>query len=111
VPLIDPDRAERFVFRIDRAELRCRIGQRFQTMMEQGALDEVRALMEQRLDPALPAMRAIGMPLLAAHLRGELSLDEAVGRSITETRQYAKRQDTWMRRRFGDWNTFPFKGA
>ncbi|MFC5069190.1 tRNA (adenosine(37)-N6)-dimethylallyltransferase MiaA [Flaviflagellibacter deserti] len=110
-PLIDPGQAERYVFKVERTELRRRIGVRFQTMIEQGALDEVRAIMDRGLDPALPVMRAIGVPLLAAHLRGEMSLQAAIDLSITETRQYAKRQDTWMRRRFGDWPEFPITEA
>ena len=61
------------------------------------ALDEVRALLALGLDPALPAMRAHGVPELAAHLRGELSLAEAVRRIELVTGQYTKRQATWFR--------------
>ena len=110
-PLVEPEQAERFVFKIDRTELRGRIAARFRTMIEQGALNEVREIMGRGLDSALPVMRAIGVPLLLAHLRGEMSLEDAIDRSITETRQYAKRQDTWMRRRFGDWPEFPITDA
>jgi len=91
----------RLVIEVGRDELASRIGRRFDEMMSGGALDEVRALMELRLDPALPAMRAIGVPQLGAHLRGELDLPEAVDRAKAATRQYAKRQRTWLRHRTG----------
>jgi tRNA dimethylallyltransferase len=87
----------------DRDELRRRIDQRFLTMIEQGALDEVKALGERNLDPMLPAMRAHGVPGLLAHLRGEMSLDEAITKGQGDTRRYAKRQFTWFRHQLPDW--------
>jgi tRNA dimethylallyltransferase len=66
-------------------------------MLELGAIEEVRALLDRSLDPALPVMRAIGVPEVAAYLRGEYSLDEARDRGAQATRNYAKRQFTWMR--------------
>jgi tRNA dimethylallyltransferase len=87
----------------DREELRRRIDRRFVAMMEQGALDEARALGERGLDPMLPAMRAHGVPGLLAHLRGEISLDEAVAKGQGDTRRYAKRQFTWFRHQLPDW--------
>ena len=92
----------------DRAELRQRIDWRFVTMMEQGALDEVAALRERRLDPLLPVMRAHGVPGLIAYLDGTISRDEAVQRGQGDTRRYAKRQFTWFRHQMGedwDWTT------
>ncbi len=88
----------------ERDELRGRIDARFLSMMEEGALDEARALMGRRLDPMLPAMRAHGVPGLLAHLRGEASLDEAVARGQADTRRYAKRQFTWFRHQMPDWS-------
>lgn len=82
-----------------RDALRAAIAGRFDAMLDAGALDEVRALLAQRLDPALPAMRAHGVPELAAHLRGELALDEAARRAALATGQYTKRQATWFRHR------------
>ena len=70
---------------------------RFIAMLERGALDEVRRLAALGLDPDLPAMKALGVPALAAHLRGELTLDAAVEAAQRETRRYAKRQCTWFR--------------
>ena len=66
-------------------------------MLAHGALDEVRALLALHLDPALPAMRAHGVPELSAHLRGEITLDEAARRAELVTGQYTKRQATWFR--------------
>ena len=66
-------------------------------MLREGALDEVRALLALQLDPALPAMRAHGVPELSAHLRGEIRLEEARQRVELVTGQYTKRQATWFR--------------
>jgi tRNA dimethylallyltransferase len=82
-----------------RDELRAGLATRFAAMIEQGALDEVRALLAQNLDPALPAMRAQGVPELAAYLRGETALDEAIARAVLANGQYTKRQATWFRNR------------
>ncbi len=81
----------------DRAELGRRIDARFDTMLAQGALEEVAALMQRRLDPTLPVMRAHGVPHLIAYLEGRMTLDEAASRSKLDTRHYAKRQFTWAR--------------
>ncbi len=89
----------------DRALLREAIDRRFDRMMEQGAIDEVRRLRHRGLDPALPAMRALGVPSLLAHLAGDLSLDAAVARSKAETRAYAKRQETFARHQLPDFGT------
>ncbi|HTK59221.1 MAG TPA: tRNA (adenosine(37)-N6)-dimethylallyltransferase MiaA [Sphingomicrobium sp.] len=73
-----------------------RCDRRFARMVEQGALAEVEALLECKLDPKLPIMRAIGVPELGAHLRGEWSLDRAIAAGQQSTRRYAKRQYTWF---------------
>lgn len=80
-----------------RRELRAAIAARLAAMLAAGALDEVRTLLALGLDPALPGMRAHGVPELAAHLRGELSLQEAARRIELVTGQYTKRQATWFR--------------
>ena len=82
-----------------RAELRSAIAARLDAMLRQGALDEVRALLALHLDPALPAMRAHGVPELAGHLRGEMTLEAARRRVELVTGQYTKRQATWFRHR------------
>jgi len=73
-----------------------RCDRRFAEMVGQGALDEVRSLFSRNLDPDLPVMRAIGVPELGAHLRGECSMDEAIAAGQQATRRYAKRQYTWF---------------
>ena len=80
-----------------REALRRAIAARLVGMLHAGALDEVRTLLALDLDPALPAMRAHGVPELAAHLRGELPLEQAVRRIELVTGQYTKRQATWFR--------------
>jgi tRNA dimethylallyltransferase len=70
---------------------------RFGAMVERGALAEAAALAERRLDPSLPAMKAVGLPELIGHLRGETTLGEAIAAAQRATRRYAKRQMTWFR--------------
>ncbi len=79
-----------------------RIKRRFQAMVENGALDEVRAALPD-WNPSLPSSRAIGAAELMSHLRGELPLATAIERAVIATRQYAKRQRSWFRSRMGDW--------
>ncbi len=110
--LIDPAKTIRVVLEVEPEALRGRIDARFDGMMEAGALEEARALTERRLDPALPIMKAHGMPWLAAHLRGEMGLDEAITRAQGDTRRYAKRQRTWFRQRMTEWEwTAPERAA
>lgn len=70
---------------------------RFRRMVERGALDEVRALLRLGLDPALPVMKALGVRELADHLAGTIPLDAAIAAAQQATRNYAKRQTTWLR--------------
>jgi tRNA dimethylallyltransferase len=86
----------------EREDLNARIAARFAAMLNDGALQEVDALMRRGLDPALPVMRAHGAPQLMAHLRGELSLEAAADLAVSETRRYAKRQLTWARHQMPD---------
>ena len=72
-------------------------------MIEKGAIDEVEALLALNLAQDAPVMKAIGVPELGAHLRGELCLTDALARMRTRTRRYAKRQLTWIRGRMADW--------
>ncbi len=81
-----------------RSELHRRIELRFRQMMEQGFLDEVRRLRARGdLHADLPSVRAVGYRQLWDHLEGQGTLEEAVGRGIAATRQFAKRQLTWLR--------------
>ncbi len=87
----------------DRERLHGRIDRRFREMLARGFLDEVRALRARGdLHPELPSMRAVGYRQAWAHLEGNLSEHEWVERAIIATRQYAKRQYTWLR---GERNT------
>ena len=70
---------------------------RFARMLEFGAIEEVEALLARKLSPDLPVMRAIGVPDVAALLREEISREEAEAAGAQATRQYAKRQFTWLR--------------
>jgi tRNA dimethylallyltransferase len=96
-PLLDADQCLGFFIAPARAELFARIDARFDKMIASGALDEIRALHERGLDPALPVMRAHGAPHLLAFLDERMSLDEAVARGKLDTRHYAKRQFTFAR--------------
>ena len=95
---------ERIVLNPERDVLRARIAERFRQMWQGGAIEEVQALLARNLDPTLPAMKAIGVPEIAAMLAGEIDADEAMNRAIIATHQYAKRQRTWFRGRMADWD-------
>jgi tRNA dimethylallyltransferase len=83
-----------------------RIRQRFDQMLEQGALEEVEA-MRDRYDPRLPSCKAIGVPELMGYIRGELTLEAAREQAAIATRRYAKRQRSWFRSRMKDWTVVP----
>lgn len=81
----------------DRPWLYARCDARFDAMLDNGAINEVEALLARELDPDLPIMRAIGVPELAAFIQGRLSRDAACEQGRQATRNYAKRQFTWFR--------------
>ena len=93
----------RLVILPNRAELYRRCETRFDEMIRQGALGEVAAMRAMDLDPDLPAMTAHGVPHLLAALRGEIDLDTAATLAKRDTRHYAKRQFTWIRRNMQSW--------
>jgi tRNA dimethylallyltransferase len=101
-PLVDPARVIKIFLAPDRAELRERIGARFDAMMAAGALDEVRALDARHLDPWQPALKAHGVPWLRRAIAGEISLAEAVEGGKRDTWRYTKRQFTWFRHQLPD---------
>jgi tRNA dimethylallyltransferase len=70
---------------------------RFLAMLDRGAEAEVARLLALDLDPSLPAMKAVGVPELAAFLRGEIGREAAIARAQQATRNLAKRQTTWFR--------------
>ena len=102
-PALAPAEWRGFALTPGRAALYAAINARLETMLEQGALDEVRAFAARNLDPSLPAVKAHGAPALSAYLRGELTLKEATGIGQRDTRRYAKRQFTWIANQMPDW--------
>ena len=108
-PVIDEAETVRFAVAGDRAELQARADARFDRMMREGALDEARALSALQLDPDLPAMRAIGVRPLLGFVAGKIGEDEARELAKAETRQYIKRQETWLKRNMITWNAIETK--
>lgn len=102
--VLDAHKTLKFFLATERAELYRRIDARFDNMLATGALDEVTKLAARGLDPALPAMKAHGVPWLIPHLRGEIGLDEAAEGGKRDTRRYTKRQETWFRHQLPDWH-------
>jgi tRNA dimethylallyltransferase len=102
-PALPPDAWRAVALEPPREALYARCDARLGAMVEAGAVDEVRALVARDLDPALPALKAVGVREFAAHLRGEATLAEALAAARQETRRYAKRQTTWMRNQMADW--------
>ena len=96
-PLLKNAKLASFVLDPPRPELRARIAARFEAMLDEGGLDEARAL--EGLDPALPAAKLLGLRPLQALAAGTLTRAEALDGAITATRQFAKRQMTWFRYR------------
>lgn len=82
----------------DRADLYAAIGQRVDRMLKAGLLAEVAALLEAGTAPEATAMQAIGYKELISHLEGRMTLEEAVQLIKQESRRYAKRQLSWLRR-------------
>ena len=103
-PLLHADETVRLVLTPDREVLLQRCDRRFELMMEAGALAEVQGLLDLGLDPKLPSMGALGVAPLAQYLAGETALDAAVARGKLDTRQYVKRQLTWLRRNMMSWH-------
>ena len=102
-PSVDAAGAIKMFLAVDRAELYRRIDARFDAMLAAGALEEVRKLGARSLDPALPAMKAHGVPWLIRHLAGEITFAEAAEGAKRDTRRYTKRQATWFRHQLPEW--------
>lgn len=102
-PLLAPGSYDRLVIEPERTALYAACDARVDAMIAAGALDEVRTLMARGLDPALPAMKAVGVRELAAYLAGGTTLADATDAMKQATRNYAKRQLTWFRNQCQDW--------
>ena len=85
------------IFEPPRDALYAKCEARLDWMIENGALEEVAALRDLKLDPTLPAMKALGVPEFIDYLNDELSLEDALAAAKQATRRYAKRQMTWFR--------------
>ncbi len=103
-PLLKEADAVRLVVAPEREELHRRIDARFEAMIAHGALEEVERLFAAGLDPSLPIMNALGVRPLMQLMRGEIDRKAAIGQAQAETRQYAKRQLTWVRGNMITWN-------
>ena len=101
-PKLAPSDCTRLVLDVDKDWLERRIFQRFDKMIAEGALDEV-ATMSDLYDPSKPVFRAIGVPELTAYIKGQVSLEDARQSASIATRQFAKRQRTWFRKRMREW--------
>lgn len=102
-PLLAPGTYDRLVIEPEREALYAACDRRVGDMVRDGALYEVRALMRRRLNPELPAMKAVGVRDFAAHLKGKVTLEAAMDSVRQATRNYAKRQLTWFRNQTPDW--------
>ncbi|HEY3643472.1 MAG TPA: tRNA (adenosine(37)-N6)-dimethylallyltransferase MiaA [Xanthobacteraceae bacterium] len=102
-PAVDASHAIKVFLDPERGELQRRIEARFAAMLAAGVLEEVRALAARGLDPALPAMKAHGVPWLIRHLDGEITLGDAALGAVRDTWRYTKRQATWFRNRMPGW--------
>ncbi|MGD9503028.1 MAG: tRNA (adenosine(37)-N6)-dimethylallyltransferase MiaA, partial [Methyloceanibacter sp.] len=110
-PVLGPEGLARLVIAPERAPLYAAIDARFDRMVEAGAIEEVGALLALGLDPGLPAMRAHGVREFAGFLSGRISREQAIAKAKTETRRYAKRQMTWLKRFMKDWDWVPDEAA
>jgi tRNA dimethylallyltransferase len=88
---------------LPRADLYRRCDLRLAGMIHGAALDEVDRLIARELPPESPALKALGVAPLAAHLRGETTLEAALAQAQMDTRRYAKRQLTWLRNQTPEW--------
>jgi tRNA dimethylallyltransferase len=102
-PLLATDAWTGLVIEPERSALYAACDARVDAMLASGAAEEVEALLARRLDPALPAMKAVGVRELAAWIAGETTREAAVEALKQATRNYAKRQLTWFRNQTADW--------
>ena len=102
-PLLPLEETHALHLQSDTDWLNQRIEARFDLMIEQGALEECRIVLESGWDPSHPSCQAIGAKELIAFLQDKMTLQEAIELAKIQTRQYAKRQRTWFRSKMRDW--------
>jgi tRNA dimethylallyltransferase len=103
-PVLSERETVRLMVMPERSALDAGIEARFDAMMAAGALEEVRTLLALGYSSELPLMRALGVGPLASHLGAAVSLPDAIAAAKSETRKYAKRQRTWLKRNMSSWN-------
>ncbi len=101
-PGLDPESYHLDILRPEREALYAACDARLEIMLKAGALDEIRALMAKGLEDDWPVMRVLALSEFVAHLRGQMTLDDALSLARQRTRNYAKRQTTWFRNQFTD---------
>ena len=106
VPLIEPSQIARFVLMPERETMMARCDARFDAMIQDNVLEEVARLRDLELGSDLPVMRVLGLRPLIGHIERRLPLDAAISQAKTETRQFAKRQVTWLKRHMISWKSF-----
>ncbi len=109
--VIDPTRAVCIALAPEPGVLKARAEQRLDAMIGAGGVEEASQIASLGLDTALPAMRAIGVAPFARASRGEVTVAAALDQAKAETRQYIKRQSTWMRRHMIAWNSISAQEA
>ena len=110
-PLLGEDEVARICIMPPRDSLYARIDKRFDAMLEEGALEEVKNLAALTVDPDMPVMRALGVRPLMALLSGDVQREDAVARAKSETRHYAKRQLTWAKSNMIAWKRITVKDS
>lgn len=87
--------------KLKREELYRRIEERADRMFSLGIVDEVRALLARGIEETAPPFRALGYKYVLKHLKGEISLEDAISLTKRDTRRFAKRQLTWFKKMEG----------
>ncbi len=104
-PLLIREETLAYTLNINTNYLNDRIEKRFDVMMKTGAIEECEKMLELGWDPSLPSSRALGATEIIAYLKGELTYSEANEKATIATRQFAKRQRTWLRSKMTNWQT------
>ena len=101
--MIEPSQTARFVLMPERGMLLKRCDTRFDAMIRDSVLEEISRLRDLQLGDELPVMRALGVRPLIDHMKGRMPLATAITLAKAQTRQFAKRQMTWLKRYMISW--------
>ena len=105
-PLISPEKCIRCVLKISKPKLDHLNAQRFKSMLNLGAIEECALANRNGMSPLSQSFNAIGVSEIADFLAGKIDLKEVERKAVIRTRQYSKRQVTWFRNNFIDWESF-----